>query len=92
MNEHPITLHIRDDNLRRSRLTVFFRLLLCIPHFIWLELWGLVAAFVAILNWFVALFTGRPARPFQRFIASYLRYAITVGAYLLLVANPFPGF
>ncbi|HEY5160502.1 MAG TPA: DUF4389 domain-containing protein, partial [Gaiellaceae bacterium] len=31
-------------------------------------------------------------KPFQRFTAAFLRYATTVGAYLLLVANPFPGF
>jgi hypothetical protein len=80
------------DDLRRSRLTVFFRPLLCIPHFIWLYLWGAVAEFAALLNWFVALVIGRPAAPFQRFIAAYLRYAITVAAYLLYVANPFPGF
>ena len=29
-----------EDDLQRSRLTVFFRLLLGIPHFIWLVLWG----------------------------------------------------
>jgi hypothetical protein len=91
MNEHPITLHVMDD-LRRSRLTVFFRPLLSIPHFIWLALWGVVAGIVLILNWFVALIIGRPAKPFQRFIAAYLRYAITVGAYFLYIANPFPGF
>jgi hypothetical protein len=91
MNEHPVTLHVMDD-LRRSRLTVFFRPLLSIPHFIWLYLWGAVVGIVALLNWFVALIIGRPAAPFQRFTAAYLRYTTTVGAYLLYVANPFPGF
>src|SRR5918911_1631194 len=33
---HPVRLHA-DDNLERSRLTVFFRILLAIPHLIWLE-------------------------------------------------------
>jgi hypothetical protein len=80
------------DDLRRSRLTVFFRPLLCIPHFIWLYLWGAVVGITALLNWFVALIIGKPAAPFQRFISAYLRYAITVGAYLLYIANPFPGF
>ena len=37
--EHPIQLIVTDD-LSRSRLTVFFRLLLVIPHWIWLGLWG----------------------------------------------------
>lgn len=80
------------DDLRRSRLTVFFRYLLYIPHGIWLELWGVVVAVVSVLNWFVALVIGRPAAPFQRFIAAYLRYWTTVYAFLMLVANPFPGF
>ncbi len=35
----PVGLRVEDD-LRRSRLTVFFRLLLTIPHFVWLALWG----------------------------------------------------
>jgi len=91
MNEHPVTLHVMDD-LRRSRLTVFFRYLLYIPHGIWLELWGIVVFVVAVLNWLVALVIGRPAAPFQRFIAAYLRYWTTVYAFLMLVANPFPGF
>ena len=80
------------DDLRRSRLTVFFRPLLFIPHYVWLGLWGYVLFVVAILNWVVALVIGRPAKPFQRFIAAYLRYSTTVFAYLFLVANPFPGF
>ena len=42
ITQHPIGLIVTDD-LRRSRLTVFFRLLLVIPHLIWLTLWGIVA-------------------------------------------------
>jgi hypothetical protein len=91
MNEHPVTLHVMDD-LRRSRLTVFFRFLLAIPHIIWLELWAVVVMIVFILNWLVALIIGRPAKPFQRFTAAYLRYTTTVFAYVFLIANPFPGF
>ena len=91
MNEHPITLHVMDD-LRRSRLTVFFRPLLTVPHLIWLYLWGAVAGIAVFINWFVALIIGRPAKPLQSFIAAYLRYALTVGAYFLYIANPFPGF
>jgi len=91
MNEHPVTLHVMDD-LRRSRLTVFFRFLLTIPHLIWLELWAVVVMVVFIPNWLVALVTGRPAKPFQRFNAAYLRYTTTVFSYLFLIANPFPGF
>ena len=80
------------DDLRRSRLTVFFRPLLCIPHLIWIYLWGAVVGIVFILNWLVALIIGRPAKPFQRFNAAFLRYTTTVLSFLFLIANPFPGF
>ncbi|HEV3228587.1 MAG TPA: DUF4389 domain-containing protein, partial [Solirubrobacteraceae bacterium] len=58
MNQHPIRLIVTDD-LRRSRLTVFFRLLLAIPHFIWLALWTVAALVAAVANWFATLFSGR---------------------------------
>jgi len=80
------------DDLRRSRLTVFFRLLLCVPHLIWIYLWGALVSIVFVLNWLVALVIGRPAKPFQRFNAAFLRYTTTVLSYAILVANPFPGF
>ena len=36
---HPVRLVVEDD-LRRSRLTVFFRLVLAVPHLIWIGLWA----------------------------------------------------
>ena len=89
--EHPITLVVTDD-LRRSRLTVFFRGLLAILPFIWLMLWG-IAAFVAhIIAWFAALFTKRVPDGIHNFLAHYVRYQVHVYAYATLTANPFPGF
>lgn len=89
--EDPIRLESSDD-LRRNRLTVFFRLLLAIPHLIWLALWGIVAVFVAIGNWFATLFTGTSPAALHGFLAAFLRYQLHVGAYLYLIGNPFPGF
>lgn len=91
VREDPIRLESSDD-LRRNRLTVFFRLLLAIPHLIWLTLWGIVAFFAAIGNWFAILFTGVAPGGLHRFLASYVRYLLHVGAYVYLVGNPFPGF
>ena len=87
----PVGLRVEDD-LRRSRLTVFFRLLLTIPHFIWLMLWGIVVFLALIVAWFATLVTGRLPDAFHRFFSAYLRYEIHVFAFLLLVSNPFPGF
>jgi hypothetical protein len=89
---HPVRLEGDSLDLRRSRVTVFFRLPLLIPHLVWLTLWGIVAVIVLILQWFVTLFAGRPATVFHRFLSAYIRYAFHVYAFGSLAANPFPGF
>jgi hypothetical protein len=88
---HPIRI-VADEDLRLSRLTVFFRLLLAIPHLIWLALWSIAVFFAAIAGWFAALFTGRLPEGIHGFIARYLRYSTHVNAYMFIVANPFPAF
>ena len=88
---HPIGL-IDSDDLRRSRLTVFFRYPLAIPHFIWLAIWGIAAEIAVFIAWIVAIFTGRVPDGLHRFIAGYVRYSMRVNAYLLLMANPWPPF
>ena len=89
---HTVRLELDDDG-RRSRLTVFFRLLLAIPHFVWLALWTIAAFLAAIANW---LRRARPrplgggAAPVPRRLRPLLRAHVT--AFVTLVANPFPGF
>jgi hypothetical protein len=89
---HPVRVVGDPYDLRRSRLTVLFRLLLALPHIIWLLLWSILALFAAIAQWFVTLFRGTPAGGLHRFLTSYLRYRLHVYAFLMLVGNPFPGF
>jgi hypothetical protein len=88
---HPVRLRVEDD-LRRSRFTVLFRLLLALPHLVWLTGWSILAYLAAILNWFIALIAGRSWMPLHRFLAAFVRYQAHVYAFLYLVANPFPGF
>jgi Domain of unknown function (DUF4389) len=89
MAPHPIRLVLTDD-LKRTRVTVFFRLLLAIPHFIWLVLWGIVNAFAILFAWFAALFTKRVPTGLHDFLARYVRYQTHVYAYVSLAADPFP--
>jgi hypothetical protein len=89
--QHPIRLVVNDD-LQRNRLTVFFRLILAIPHFIWVTLWGVIAILAYIVNWFATLFMGRSPEGLHNFLATFLRYSTHVRSYVLLVADPFPGF
>ena len=88
---YPVRL-VGGDDLRRSRLTVFFRLLLLIPHVIVLALYGIAAFFAAIAAWFAGVFTGRVPDGVHSFIAGYLRYSIRVGAFATILADPFPPF
>ncbi len=88
---HPIRLQVTDD-LRRNRLTVFFRLLLAIPQLIWMLIWAVITFLAWIVAWFAALFMGRVPDGLHTFMASFLRYATHVRAYILLIADPFPSF
>src|SRR6185437_6594272 len=89
---HPVRVVGDPYDLRRSRVTVFFRLLLSLPHLVWLVLWSIVALLAAVGQWFVTLFRGTPAAGLHRFLTRYVRYRLHVYAFLLLVGNPFPGF
>jgi uncharacterized protein DUF4389 len=91
ITQHPIGLIVSDD-LRRSRLTVFFRLLLVIPHLIWLYIWSIAICFTVVISWFAALFTGRVPQGLHDFNASYLRYSTRVTGYIFLLADPWPPF
>lgn len=91
MEPLPIRLTVADD-LSRNRLTVAFRLLLALPHLVWLLLWGLAAGVASVVLWLAILFEGRAPRILHGFVAGYVRYSTHVYAYLFLAADPFPGF
>jgi Domain of unknown function (DUF4389) len=90
--QHPVRLAHEADDRTRSRLTVFFRLLLAIPHIVWLVLWGVAVVLVAFVNWIVTIFRAQSPDAVHRFLAAYVRYQTHVVAYVTLVSNPFPGF
>jgi len=90
-SSHPIRLRVTDD-LQRTRLTVFFRLILAIPHIFWVFLWGVITLLAWIVNWFATLIMGRSPTGLHTFLAGFLRYFTHVRAYMFLLADPFPGF
>ena len=89
--KHPVRSVVTDE-LRRSRMTVFFRLPLTIPHLIWFTLWTVPAVLAALAGWFAALVLGRLPHPLHRFLAAYIRYGGHVYAFATVVGGPFPGF
>ena len=91
MHPHPVRIVVTDD-LVRSRLTVFFRAILAIPHYIWAFLLGMVVALLVFVNWFILLFRARTPDGIHGFVAGYIRYLTHLEAYFLLAANPYPAF
>jgi hypothetical protein len=88
---HPVRFVVTDD-LRRSRLTVFFRLILFIPHAIWTAIWQYAVFLVLVFAWFVALIWGRLDGDVHSFMARFVRYQTHLYAYMTLLANPYPSF
>jgi len=88
---HPVTMVVTDE-IERSRVTVFFRLFLALPHLVWLTLWAIAAVLATVLAWFAALVVGRVPTALHRFLAAFVRYGIHVYSYVMLVGGKFPGF
>jgi Domain of unknown function (DUF4389) len=88
---HPVGVDVRDE-LRRSRVTTFFRWALALPHFVWLALWSVAAFVAALIGWLATLVTGRLPLSLHRFLAAYVRYTSHVFAFVTMVGGPFPGF
>jgi hypothetical protein len=89
---HPVELDVIDD-LRRSRLTVFFRLpILLIVHYAWFYVWSIAAFIVWIANWIFTLVLGRSPEMLRDFLGSYLRYTLHLYAYVSFAADPLPGW
>ncbi len=88
---HPVRLVVSDD-LRRSRLTAAFRLLLALPQLVWASLYGAAAFVLAFVVWLAVLFERRAPTSLHQFLAGYVRYTVHLAAYLSFAADPYPGF
>ena len=88
---HPVSFVITDD-LRRSRLTIFFRLVLVLPHYIWATLWSYAVLPLIAFQWLCALFAGRLEDDVHGFLVRYARYHVHLYAYGFLLADPWPRF
>ena len=80
---HPVRLVVRDE-LDRRRLTVLFRLVLAIPHLVWLSIYATAAIVIAFVTWLFVLVLGRVPKSLHRFLANYTRYTAHLLAYLWL--------
>jgi hypothetical protein len=89
---YPVRMIANEDTGDRNRLTVFFRIILAIPHFIILSVLGFVAFVVAVIAWFAALGTGTVPEGMHNFLAGVLRWTTRVNAYLYMLNDEYPPF
>ena len=89
---YPVRLSVQGQIEGRNRLTVFFRLLMAIPHYLILGVLNYVIGVVVFVAWLMALFTGSVAPGLHTFIAGYLRWTMRAQGYVLLVTDEYPPF
>lgn len=88
---YPVGVEI-DYPERLSRLLIFVKWLLAIPHYIILILYIVALWFVAIIAFFAILFTGNIPRGIWEFILGYTRWSLRVSAYVGLLRDEYPPF
>jgi hypothetical protein len=88
---YPIRQVVTDD-LARNRVTAFFRLILAIPHLVWLGLWSIAGVVIWFVDWIWTLVAGQSPDWAHGFFAALSRYTVHVSSYLFLAAEPFPRF
>ena len=76
----------------RNRLTVAFRIILAIPHLIVSQVWGYLAQVLAVVQWFIAVFTGKRNEGIWNLQQSWLMYAARVNGYTNLLYDEYPAF
>jgi hypothetical protein len=76
----------------RNRLTNAFRWILAIPHLILAGVWGYAAELVAVVQWFIILFTGRRNQGIWDFQRSWFDYSARVTAYTYHLFDQYPAF
>jgi hypothetical protein len=89
---YPASIALTDPARPRDRLTVAFRLILAIPHFIALVFVVFAWWITAVVAWFVILFTGAYPQGLYDFGVGGLRWLLRVEAYMLLLVDDYPPF
>ena len=78
---------------QRNRLSVGLRIFYAIPHLILAYVWQYLAQILALLQWFVVLFTGKRNQGMWNMQQQFLLYYGRVLGYIdLLYDEPYPPF
>jgi hypothetical protein len=76
----------------RNRLTTAFRIILAIPHLIIVGAWQYLVEILAVIQWFIILFTGKRNESIWNMQRTWLAYASRVYGYVALLFDEYPAF
>ena len=91
MSAYPVQLSL-DAPLEVARWRPLVHWLLAIPHLIIANILGNLAGILAIVSWFVILFTGRLPAGIANVQCLVLRYEMRAYSYALWLREPYPPF
>ena len=69
-----------------------FNVILAIPHYILLAVYGIGAFVLVVVNFFGVIFTGKWVASHRDFVVKVARYQTRVFAYVLMLRNEYPAF
>ncbi|MBO0730122.1 MAG: DUF4389 domain-containing protein [Acidimicrobiaceae bacterium] len=75
-----------------SRLKVFFRFILVIPHLVVLWFLGIAQEAVMLVAWFAVLILGRWPDGMRSFVVGVFRWQWRVNAWFMLLTDEYPPF
>lgn len=75
-----------------SRLLIFVKWLLVIPHILVLAVLGIGAVAAYVIAWFAILITGRFPLPLFGYLVGVMRWGLRVNAYVMLLTDVYPPF
>ena len=91
MAYHPVTFNVEYPD-RLSRVLIFIKWLLVIPHLFVLWIYALIACICVFIAWWAILFSGRYPRGLFDFVVKYMRYSNNVSAYANFMRDEYPPF
>ena len=89
--KYAVTFQV-DHPERLSRLLIFVKWLLIIPHIIVLYLLLLAWMVTVVIAWFAILFTGRYPEGLFNFAVGVFRWSMRINVYYYLLRDEYPPF
>ena len=89
--DYPVRVDV-DYPDRLSRLLIFVKWLLAIPHYVVLFFLGIGAYVVLIIAWFSTIITGTYPEGMFNYLVGVMRWGARVSAYVFLLTDQYPPF